>query len=120
MEKYINYETVKFDITEIKGYRLLADMQTGSFYWGKPESSVTIWATPEWDECKGKCPIQLDGYYNIGNSDLSDGHMYDLGTPYDLEAQKEKYLAVITAIIEGLEKPYKDLNDLLDNVLINF
>lgn len=115
MEKYINYETVKFDIDTIKGYQMLSDIQTGAFYWGKHDSNITIWATPEWDECKGKCPIQLDGY-----PDLSDGHMYDLGTPYDLEAQKEKYLAVITAIIEALEKPYADFNELLDKVLINF
>jgi hypothetical protein len=120
MGMYIDVENTILGIDMIKDYRMLADMQTGAWYWGKPNSEITIWASPNWDMDYGKCAVQIDGYYESEKHEVSDGYSFDLGTPYDLEAQIQKYVDVITAIIEALEKPYESFDQILENVLPKF
>jgi hypothetical protein len=109
MEKYINYETMKFDINQIKDFKVYSEFD-GAIYW--TNGKLDIYASPQWDEELGKCPIQLSG-----NDELSDYHDFDLGMPYDLDGQNKRYIAIITDIIESLEKPFNNYNELVETVL---
>lgn len=114
---YLDVENTVLDTDIIKGYRLLADMQTGAWYWSTPKSEITIWASPNWDLEYGKCAVQIDGYYHSEDHEISDGYSFDLGTPYDLEKQKQKYVSVISAIIDALDQPYESFDQILETVL---
>jgi hypothetical protein len=120
MEMYIDVENTILGIDTIKDFRMLADMQTGAWYWSTPKNQISIWASPSWDLDYGICAVQIDGYYEKSDHEISDGYSFDLGTPYDLEAQKQKYVNVITAIIEALEQPYESFDQILENVLPKF
>lgn len=117
---FLDVENTILGIDTIKDYRMLADMQTGAWYWSTPKNHIMIWASPSWDMDYGKCAVQIDGYYENADHQISDGYSFDLGTPYDLEKQKQKYVDIITAIIEALEKPYESFDQILENVLAEY
>jgi hypothetical protein len=109
MEKYIDYTTMKIDINQIKDFKVYSEF-SGSIYW--TNGKLDIYASPQWDEELGKCPVQLSS-----GEELTDGHDFDLGIPYDLDDQNKKYMAIITDIIEALEKPFESYNNLVETVL---
>ena len=109
MEKYIDYATMKIDINQIKDFKVYSEF-SGSIYW--TNGKLDIYASPQWDEELGKCPIQLSS-----GEELTDGHDFYLGVPYDLDGQNKKYMAIITDIIEALEKPFDNYNNLVEIVL---
>lgn len=109
MEKYIDYETVKFDINQIQDFKLNSEFSK-SIFWSN--GKIDIYASPQWDEEFGKCPIQLSY-----GEELTDGHDFDLGKPYDLENQKKRYLEIITDLINDLKNPFTNYNNLLETVL---
>lgn len=109
MEKYIDYAKMKFDINQIKDFKVYSEF-SGAIYW--TNGIIDIYASPQWDEVIGKCPIQLSS-----GMELTDGHDFYLGSPYDLDGQNKKYIAIITDIIEALEKPFDNYNNLVEIVL---
>ena len=110
MEKYIDYTKPNFGIEQIKNFKCYSDFHCQSIFW--TDGKIDIYASAQWDEAIGKCAIQLSS-----GEDLSDGHEFDLGIPYDLDGQNKKYIAIITDIIEALEKPFDNYNNLVEIVL---
>ena len=112
MEKFINYFDVKLNTNKVGDFTLHPFQGHGLFWEG---SKSVICASPNWDSEEGIVPIQI-----LGNDEQSDGtHSIELGTPYDLEAQKIKYIKLITDIVNALEyKVNDDYNTLLDTILI--
>ena len=110
MEKYIDYTKPNFEIQQIKNFNCYSDFHCQSIFW--TNGKIDIYASAQWDNLIGKCAIQLSS-----GEDLSDGHEFDLGVPYDLDGQNKKYIAIITDIIEALEKPFDNYNNLVEIVL---
>ena len=113
MEKYIDYTNPNFGIEQIKDFKVYSEF-SGAIYW--TNGIIDIYASPQWDEELGKCPVQLSS-----GIELTDGHDFDLGMPYDLDGQNKRYIAIITDIItdiiESLEKPFNNYNELVETVL---
>lgn len=110
MEKYIDYKTMKFNINQIKDFKVYSEFDCQSIFW--TNGKIDIYASAQWDDIIGKCAIQLSS-----GEELTDGHEFDLGIPYDLEGQNKRYITILTDIIEALEKPYNNYNELVENVL---
>jgi len=113
MEKFINYTKPNFGSDKILDFNLYSDFHCQSLFW--TDGKTDIYASPEWDELEGICSLQIQVDEN-----LSEGFEFSLGEPYNLEAQNERYLSIITDLIKALSKPYSDLDTLIQNVLNNY
>ena len=112
MEKYIDYTKPNFGIEQIKNFNCYSDFHCQSIFW--TNGKIDIYASPQWDELIGKCAIQLNS-----GEELTDGHDFYLGVPYDLDGQNKRYIKILTDIIEALEKPFNNYNELIEIVLNN-
>jgi hypothetical protein len=113
MEKFIDYTRPNFGTDKILDFTLYSDFHCQSLFW--TDGKTDIYASPQWDDLEGLCALQIQ---NI--TDLSEGFEFSLGEPYNLEAQNQRYLAIVSDLIEALGKPYSNLDTLIQNVLNNY
>jgi hypothetical protein len=118
MQKFINYLDVDFGVTKIGNFQLERDNHTDALYW--TNGCIFIWASPEFEGEEGIVDLQLQYFDENGNEHLSDGELFHLKNEGDLEAQKNQYVSVITAIIREVDTMqfythyYENMNSVLD------
>ena len=123
MQKFINYLDVDFGVTKIGNFKLERDNQTDALYW--TNGAIKIWASPEFEGDEGIVDLQLQYFDENGNEHLSDGELFHLKNEGDLEAQKNQYVSVITAIIREVDTMqfythyYENMNSVLDDKFWN-
>lgn len=118
MQKFINYLDVDFGVTKIGNFKLERDPNTSALYW--TNGAVYIWASPAFEGEEGVVDLQLQYFDENGEEHLSDGELFHLKNEGDLEAQKNQYVSVITAIIREVDTMqfythyYENMNSVLD------
>jgi hypothetical protein len=118
MKQYIDYLNVDFGINKIGNFKILRDVQTEAIYW--TNGAVNIWASPGFEGQEEIVDLQLEYVDENGDVHLSDGEMFYLEHEGDLQAQKERYLAIIEAITKEVDcmqfytHYYQEMNSILD------
>ena len=98
-------------IDTIGNFTANVDYHTNAIFWDNGD--VTIYASPEWENNKGVCALQI-----VSDYDCSEGYEYFISNPYDLPQQMAEYIGIITELIEGIEsKSYEDFDSILSNNL---
>jgi hypothetical protein len=113
MQKFIDYTRPNFEIDKIQDFTLYSDFHCQSLFW--TDGKTDIYASPQWDDLDGICALQIQNL-----TDISEGFEFSLGIPYDLDGQNKRYLAIISDLIDALNKPYSDLDLLIQTVLNNY
>ena len=92
--KYINNQMV-LDINSIGNWTVGEDTLTGVIVWSHPQSDTVVYATPNWENENGICPVATD-----------DGHDYNEVTTIKLEGyllnQLEVYKAVLSTVLSNI------------------
>jgi hypothetical protein len=118
MKKYINYLDVDLGVNQIGEFKMCRDFHTNAIYW--TNGVIKIFASPEFEEI-GIVSVQIEYYDDNFKLHLSDGEFFYLNNEFNLDAQIERYLEIIEAIIRQVDcmefytHYYQNMNSVLDN-----
>ena len=92
--KYINNQMV-LEINSIGNWTVDEDYHSGAIVWSHPQSDTVVYATPNWENESGICPIEIE-----------DGEDYNEVTSIQLEGnlpnQLEVYKAVLSTVLSNI------------------
>ena len=92
--KYINNQMV-LEINSIGNWTVDEDYHSGAIVWSHPQSDTVVYATPNWENESGICPVATD-----------DGNDYNEVTQIKLEGnlpnQLEVYKAVVSTVLSNI------------------
>jgi hypothetical protein len=92
--KYINNQMV-LEINSIGNWTVDEVSHSGAIVWSHPQSDTVVYATPNWENENGICPIEIeDGEdYNEVTSIQLEGHLLN---------QLEVYKAVLSTVLSNI------------------
>ena len=85
--KYINNQMV-LEINSIGNWRVEEDSHSGAIVWSHPQSDTVVYATPNWENENGICPVATD-----------NGEDYNEVTQIKLEGYLQIQLVIYKAIL---------------------
>ena len=92
--KYINNQII-LEINSIGNWTVDEDSQSGAIVWSHPQSDTVVYATPNWENENGICPVATD-----------NGEDYNEVTQIKLEGyllnQLEVYKAVLSTVLSNI------------------
>ena len=92
--RYINNQMV-LEINSIGNWTVDEDYHSGAIVWSHPQSDTVVYATPNWENERGICPIEIE-----------DGEDYNEVTSIQLEGnlpnQLEVYKAVVSTVLSNI------------------
>ena len=92
--KYINNQMV-LEINSIGNWTVDEVFHSGAIVWSHPQSDTVVYATPNWENESGICPVATD-----------DGNDYNEVTQIKLEGnlpnQLEVYKAVLSTVLSNI------------------
>ena len=92
--KYINNQMV-LEINSIGNWTVDEDYHSGAIVWSHPQSDTLVYATPNWENENGICPVATDNGedYNEVTQIKLEGH---------LEIQLIIYKAMLSTVLSNI------------------
>ena len=92
--KYINNQMV-LEINSIGNWTVDEDYHSGAIVWSNPQSDTLVYATPNWENENGICPVATDNGedYNEVTSIQLEGYLLN---------QIEVYKSVVSTVLSNI------------------